>query len=137
MYSSLRSERNILPFDSAQGREIQLYFYLFRAEDTCIGPTQSDHISAPNGAMFLFYHAAGVKMLVMGLKIGAKKDTGRMRETQEDEVLVFQKKDLVVLGIADRMDRLFGGEIASKIAVETVLSFAILDFSSEHKTIDS
>lgn len=72
-------------------------------------------------------------MLVMRLDIGSKKDIGRVRGNQEDEVLVFQNKDFVVLGVADGMGGLAFGEAASKIAVETILNFCQKE---KLKTID-
>lgn len=57
------------------------------------------------------------------LDLGAKKDIGRAREKQEDEFGVWKEKEVAVLVVADGMGGLAFGEIASKIAVETILDF--------------
>jgi len=73
------------------------------------------------------------KMAGLKIDIGAKKDIGKVRQNQEDEVLVFQGRNFAVFGVADGMGGLFGGEVAAKIAVETILN---LCQKGKIKTID-
>lgn len=55
------------------------------------------------------------------IRIAWKTDTGRVRQNNEDSLLV--DEDLGVLIVADGMGGHQGGEVASAMAVDTILSF--------------
>jgi serine/threonine protein phosphatase PrpC len=62
------------------------------------------------------------------MEIGAATDVGRVRETNEDALLVLQlegaRQGQAVIGVADGMGGHNAGEVASALAIESVRSFA-------------